>query len=164
MPNWDQIVAQHGPTAVRQVRRILGAGPDADDVVQEVFVEVLRLWEERHVRNWGGLLCQMASNRALDLLRRRRTSQPLNDVEVSDPRDGPLEAAIAEELAERLRQAICQLPDRQATVFSLRYFGDQSYEQIAETLGIDSSAVGTALHKARTKLNLLLEHKVKGAS
>ena len=164
MPNWDEIVGQHGPTVFRLARRILGHGPDADDVVQEVFLEVFRLREKREVRCWAGFLHKVATHRALDRLRRRRKTHPLDDVDVSDAGDGPLETAIAGELAERLREAITQLPDRQAAVFSLRYFDDQSYGQIAEILSIEASAVGTALHKARTKLNALLEFKVKGAS
>jgi RNA polymerase sigma-70 factor (ECF subfamily) len=134
-----------------------------DDVVQEVFLEVFRLWEERPVRNWSGLLSRIATNRAIDLLRRRRTIEPLTDVDVPDSNDGPLESAIVAELADRLRLSIGQLPDRQAAVFSLRYFADQSHEQIAEALEIDVSAVGTALHKARVKLDSLLEINVKGA-
>ncbi|MFT5325703.1 MAG: RNA polymerase sigma-70 factor (ECF subfamily) [Planctomycetaceae bacterium] len=164
MRNWDQIVAEHGPTAFRQIQRILGPGPDADDVAQEVFLELFRLWEERKVRNWSGLLSRIATNRAIDLLRRRRTLESLTAVDVPSSDDGPLETAIVGELAARLRIAIGQLPDRQAEVFSLRYFADQSHEQIAKTLEIDVRSVGTALHKARMKLNLLLEVNAKGAS
>lgn len=164
MRNWDQIVCEHGPTAFRQVQRILGPGPDVDDVVQEVFLETFRLWEERPVRNWSGLLCRIATNRAIDLLRRRRILQPLTDVDVPDTDDGPLEYAIVGELADRLRVSIGCLPDQQAAVFSLRYFADQSHEQIAEALDIKVSAVGTALHKARMKLDSLLDVSAKGAS
>jgi RNA polymerase sigma-70 factor (ECF subfamily) len=163
MANWDQIVEQHGPIVFRLARRILGPGPDAEDVVQEVFLEVFQFWQKKEVENWVGLLCRIATHRALDRLRRRRRTDPLNMIEVSDPGDGPLDKAVAGELAERLRKAIAQLPDRQAAVFSLRYFDDRSYEQIAEILGIKPNAVGAALHKARIKLQSLLEEKVKGA-
>ena len=64
----------------------------------------------------------------------------------------PERAAIERELAERLRAAVAQLPDREASVFSLRYFGEMSNTEIAETLEISADAVGVALHKARAKL------------
>jgi RNA polymerase sigma-70 factor, ECF subfamily len=162
MVNWDQIVTDHGPSAVRFVRRILGLGSDAEDVVQEVFIEAFQLLQKREVENWPGLLRRMATHRALDRLRRRRKTEPLSGLEISAAREGPFEIAVAGELAARLRWAIAQLPDRQAAVFSLRCFDDQSYEQIAEILGIAPGAVGVALHKARVKLQTLLNVEAKG--
>jgi len=62
-----------------------------------------------------------------------------------------------------LREAIGQLPDGQAAVFSLRYFDELSYDQIAQALGISPAAVGMALRKARVKLQTLLNVEAKGA-
>jgi RNA polymerase sigma-70 factor (ECF subfamily) len=59
-------------------------------------------------------------------------------------------------LAERLRQVVADLPEREGAVFCLRYFEDLSYHQIAEALNISSGAVAQALHKARAKLEVLL--------
>lgn len=162
MLNWDQIVADYGPIVVHIARRILGPGPDAEDVVQEVFLEVFQVRQREEVANWAGLLRRVATHRALDWLRRRRRTDPLSGVEPSDGKESAFEAAIASELAERLRTAIAQLPDRQADVFSLRYFDERSYDEIAEILGIERGAVGTALHKARVNLQSFLEIQVKG--
>jgi RNA polymerase sigma-70 factor, ECF subfamily len=161
MTTWDQIVSEHGPVVVRLVRRILGPGSDAEDTVQEVFLEAFQLRQRQEVGNWVGLLRTMATRRALDQLRRRRRTEPLSMLECTSE-SGPHEIAVAAELAQRLREAIGQLPDGQAAVFSLRYFDELSYHEIAQTLGIDSSAVGMALHKARVKLQTLLDHRVKG--
>ena len=163
MENWDRIVDEHGPLVFRLARRILGSGPDAEDVVQEAFLEVFQFRQKNQVQNWAGILRRIAVHRALDRLRRRRDTQPLSGFEVLNASDGPLDKAVAGELAERLRGAIAQLPARQAAVFSLRYFDDRSYEQIAEILGIETNAVAAALHKARAKLQSLLEEKVEGA-
>ena len=59
-------------------------------------------------------------------------------------------------MAERLRRAIAQLPDREAAVFCLRYFDDLSYQDIADSLHIRTGAVASALHKARLKLESIL--------
>jgi RNA polymerase sigma-70 factor (ECF subfamily) len=69
---------------------------------------------------------------------------------------------VERELADRLRQAITQLPDREAAVFCLRYFDDLSYQDIAETLHIQTGAVASALHKARLKLETFLLETVQG--
>jgi RNA polymerase sigma-70 factor (ECF subfamily) len=163
MATWDQIVSEHGPIVVRLARRILGPGPDAEDVVQEVFLEAFQLKQRQAVGNWAGLLRKVATRRALDQLRRRRRTEPLSTVESTDRGGGPHETAVAVELALRLREAISQLPDGQAAVFALRYFEELSYDQIAQALGIRSSAVGMALHKARAKLHALLNDQAKGA-
>jgi RNA polymerase sigma-70 factor, ECF subfamily len=163
MATWDQIVGEHGPIVVRLARRILGPGPDAEDVVQQVFLEAFQLRQKQEVGNWPGLLRKVATRRALDRLRGRRRTEPLDGLECADAGSSPHETAVARELAERLREAIAQLPDGQAAVFSLRYFNELSYDEIAQALGIEPSAVGMALHKARLKLQALLNVEANGA-
>jgi RNA polymerase sigma-70 factor, ECF subfamily len=141
---------------LRLACRILAYGPDAEDVVQETFLEGYQIGQDQDVANWGGLFSHIAVHRSLDRLRRRRPTGPLSGTEVSPHADGPQEAAIAGELAQRLREAVARLPEQQATVFCLRYFDDLSYGQIAERLGLEVGAVGTALSKARGKLKSML--------
>jgi RNA polymerase sigma-70 factor (ECF subfamily) len=64
--------------------------------------------------------------------------------------------AIEGELADRLREAIAELPEREAEVFSLRYFDDLSYQEIADSLDITTGAAAQALHKARGRLEIAL--------
>jgi RNA polymerase sigma-70 factor (ECF subfamily) len=154
--NWDQIVSDHSPRLLGLASRILGGGNDAEDVVQEAFFEAYQLQRGQAVDNWGGLLCRIVTHRAVDRLRKRRATVSLDGVEPSARTHNPEHAAIGRELGERLRRAIGELPERQAAVFCLRYFDDLSYAQIAEALGIDPSAVATALNKARVKLKSLL--------
>jgi RNA polymerase sigma-70 factor, ECF subfamily len=163
MSDWDRIVDEHGAVVFRLARRILGLDSDAEDVFQDVFLEIFQLRQKQEVANWGGLLRRITVHRALDRLRRRRPMEPLSGEEFSPAAAGPQELAVAGELAERLREAIAQLPERQADVFSLRYFDECSYEEIAEIVGIEPGAVSAALHKARFKLQSLLKIEVKGA-
>ncbi len=160
MIDWDRFVADHGPTTLRLACRILGHGPDAEDAVQEAFLQVYLISQKEDVASCGGLLHRAAMHRSLDRLRRRRPGGSL----VEDPpsrEDDPQEAAAAHELTDRLRQAVGDLPQQQAAAFCLRYFDDQPYEQIAENLGVAVGAVASALHKARAKLKSMLAVSVK---
>jgi RNA polymerase sigma-70 factor (ECF subfamily) len=86
----------------------------------------------------------------------------LDGLELPSNGETPDEAAVSRELADRLRQAIGELPPREAEVFCLRYFDDLPYQEIADTLSISSGAVAMALHKARAKLEALLLEPVAG--
>src|SRR5262245_9762955 len=119
--------------------RILGHATDAEDVVQDVFLEACRFRASR-VRSWPGLLRRLAPCRALDRLRQRKPIASLNGMSLLGPAGGPEAEAIGRELAERLRVAIARLPRREGEVFCLRYLEDLSSQQIAETLNITPGA------------------------
>src|SRR5262249_59123633 len=114
------------------------------------------------VRHWAGLLRRLAACRALDRLRQRKSSVSLNGLSLVGPGEGPEAAAVERELADRLRAAIAQLPEREAAVVCLRYFDDPSYQDIADMLYIRTGAVASALHKARLKLETFLLETVQG--
>ena len=56
-----------------------------------------------------------------------------------------------------LREALADLPERQAEVFSLHFFEQMEHRQIAEALGLSTNAVGVLLHQARQRLRVLLK-------
>ena len=160
MTDWDRIVREYGPLVFATAWRILGHTADTEDIVQEVFLQIHQMQQTETVRHWPGLLRRLAACRALDRLRLRKTTVSFNGLSLADREVGPEATAIERELAERLRQAIAQLPDREAAVFCLRYFDDLSYQDIADTLRIRTGAVASALHKARLKLEELLLERV----
>jgi len=160
--DWDRIVRDHGPVVFATAWRILGHAADAEDVAQEVFLQAHQMQQIEEVRCWEALLRRLAACRALDRLRQRRATVPLDGLCLAGSADNPESVAIERELSARLRLAIAQLPRREATVFCLRYFEDLSYEQIAESLSIRVGAVATALHKARTRLESILLEAAQG--
>ena len=162
MTDWNRIVRDHGPMVFGTAWRILGHVADTEDVVQEVFLHAHQYQQTRTVRHWPALLRRLAACRALDRLRQRRSTVSLDGFDVFATTDAPDELAVRNELAVRLRDALAHLPEREATVFCLRYFEDLSYDKIAEMLGIRRGAVAAALHKARTKLEVSLLETVQG--
>ena len=137
--------------------RVLGHAGDAEDAVQEALMSAFHLHRSQSVASWGALLRRLATCRALDLLRKRRRTEPLSQRAAAPATLEPQAIAVASELAQRLRQALLELPPREGEVFSLRYFGEMSNAEIAETLKIRVQAVAVALHRARAVLARKLE-------
>ena len=142
--------------------RVLGHAGDAEDAVQEALLDAFHLHRSQHVASWGALLRRLATCRALDLLRKRRPAEPLSPQAAGPAAAEPPAVAVASELAQRLRAALLQLDPREAEVFSLRYFGELTNEEIAAELKMTTGAVGVALHKARIRLKELLETEEEG--
>jgi RNA polymerase sigma-70 factor (ECF subfamily) len=160
--DWKRFVGEHGPAVYVTAWRVLGHVADAEDVVQDVFLEAYRLQQTQTVRHWPGLLRRMATCRALDRLRRRQVTVPVEGLPLTAP-GGPEDEAIASELEQRLLGALARLPPREAEVFCLRHFEGMAPTEVAAVLGLSPTAVSTALHKARTRLlTLLTEPSARG--
>jgi RNA polymerase sigma-70 factor, ECF subfamily len=164
MVDWNVLVREHGAAIFGIAWRILGHAQDAEDVVQEVFAQASRHPRGKQVVCWPALLRRMATCRAVDALRRRRVTIPLEQAELASAHDDPHAIATGHELEARLRAALADLPPREAEVFCLRYFEDLSYREIAESLAVSPTAASTALCQARSRLERLLTEPDEGGA
>jgi len=130
----------------------------ADDIVQEVFQ---RAWQARErYRDEGherAYLLRIADRLVVD--RSRRRSHELNvddsawhDVEPAARVELPLDILARGEAGEELTAALNELTDSQKRVLLLRFFGDLTFEEIAQTL---ECPLGTALSHCRRGLMAL---------
>jgi RNA polymerase sigma-70 factor (ECF subfamily) len=161
--DWPQVVRDHAALVSQTAYRLLGNQADAADCFQETFAGAWEIARRQPIRNWPALLQRLATARALDQLRRRRTranhfsaAPQLGDMASGD--DGPLADALRVELAGQLRRALADLPARQSECYCLRHLNDMSYEQIAAALNMSVSAVGVTLHRAAERLRAALTH------
>jgi RNA polymerase sigma-70 factor (ECF subfamily) len=161
-PDWDRIVDEHGARVLRIATRILGSVQEAEDVAQDVFIEAYRMFRTGPVQSWAGLLVRLATLRAIDRRRRTRLTKELSDTD-RPTTIGPVEVAVANELAQWLRAAVGRLPDQQAAIFTLTYFEQLSREEVASSLSISPEAVSAALYKARQRLMSQLSVFNRGA-
>lgn len=135
--------------------RITGSAQDAEDVLQTVFLRLLKRQSELDLEpSPGAYLHRAAVNAALDLMRSRsRTkSVPLDDFDsmpLPSPDPHPERLQQDRELRRGLRQAIQGLTVKNAEIFVLRFIEGVSNIEIAEILGMTQTAVGVALHRAR---------------
>ncbi len=160
MVDWHALIDEYGPTVVRISWRILGNSTDVEDNVQEVFLDAYRLHGRTSVRHWRGLLRRLATLGALAKRRRRRSDVSLDGLAPLDPGSLPEATAIRRELEAKLRDAVAALPAREGAVFALRYFEGLELPEIAESLGIQYSAAGAALSRARAKLERVFAETV----
>jgi len=127
------------------------------DIMQEAF---LRLWkkleEGEAILNPRAWLLRVARNLAEDhaksAFRRNGTHPPqtMNGVQAHDPQ--PLESMEREETFAQLREIMQQLPQADREILTLRYALDYDTNRIAETLGINATAVHMRLSRARQRL------------
>ena len=151
----------------RTAYRILGCAADAEDVAQDVLLEVFSRAATERIENWGAYLRKLTIFRALDRRRKRRGTVALNTVALNQ--DGfpsvelsPHDEAVRRELAERLRDLMATLPEREGAVFALRYLEGLSNPEIATALAISAGAVAAALHKVRAKLEAAVAESHSG--
>ncbi len=145
----EALLGEHSLRAYNQARRLLGHPADADDAVQEAFLQLVRTVRRFDgsvaFAPWLGRLVHTACLRALrSRARLRRERAPMTDHERSD-NDG-------DEQAETIRRAVAHLPERYRVPVALHYFGQLDLTQTAASLGLSVATVTVRLHRARERL------------
>ena len=149
------LVRRHQQRAYAVARAVLLSHEDAEDAVQEGFLHAHRaLSRFRPDQPFGAWLHRIISNAALDLARRRkvRDTDELVDTHASPFRD----PAEADELHDRLRSALSQLPDRQRSVLVLHDVEGYKHAEIGAMLGIPEGTARSDLHHARAAMRTIL--------
>jgi RNA polymerase sigma-70 factor (ECF subfamily) len=155
--DWQIIIKKHGLIVWQTAYRLLGNQADSADCFQETFLGAVEISRRQSIRNMRALLVRLATMRAIDQLRQRfRQSQhnakQAGFMQVSSSDSDPVQRSQAQELVEKLLEAVSQLPSQEAKAFCLRYLSDMSYRQIADELNVNTNAAGVLLHRAKAKL------------
>jgi RNA polymerase sigma-70 factor (ECF subfamily) len=156
-----EVYRRHGGTVHNLARRVLGQDGRADDVTQDVFVEV---WNrpERFDPDRGSLrsfLMTIAHGRAVDLLRsdtartgrEQRTAReavvPSNDVETK---------FSYLSVTEQLKGAVGTLPEGERRAIELAYFGGHTYREVAALIGEPEGTVKSRIRAGLRHLRAAL--------
>jgi RNA polymerase sigma-70 factor (ECF subfamily) len=154
------LVERHQERVFRLVASLLGpfADLDAEETTQEVFLRVHdRLDSFRGEARFSTWLYRIAYNRTIERRRRSRLRAehvPCGDIEESHSptSNGPLEAVLDRERERAVARLVDGLPDVYRSVVHLRYWMDQSVDEIAETLGVPAGTVKSYLSRALQRL------------
>ena len=153
---FNEIVKKYSERLYWHVRRFVCSHEDTDDLLQEIF---LKIWtalpsfrEDAQLFTW---IYRIATNETLNFLRRQKVRAALRfqslDTEMEQRIDDDpyFNGTEAERL---LTKAIARLPEKQRLVFSLRYYDEMKYEDIAEITGTSVGALKASYHIAYEKL------------
>jgi len=145
--------AHHG-MVFRTAYRITGNAGDAEDVLQTVFLRLLRRSGNADpLDNPESYLRRAAINAALDVIRSRQAEQtvPLPEESSGLMPSAPAPADVSG-LRAALSRAIARLKPRPAEIFALRFLEGLSNQEIAEALGISQVLVAVIVHRSRQQL------------
>lgn len=140
--------------------RVLGNAEDASDIAQIVFLRVAeRLDEYDSQYKFFSWIYRIAINESLNLLRRNRREEPLDD-EIELP--GPVSASPEWQYdngqrCERIQRALMSMKADDRVVLTLRHFSDCSYREIGHILDVEEKTVKSRLFEARQRLGELLK-------
>ena len=174
---FDSLARAHERALYSHVARILGPGPDAEDVVQDAFVSAWRSMRGFEGTSFKAWLFRIARNRAIDVIRaqKRRAELPL-DPPADDGGDpgwaepvagGPslTDIAAGHEALAAVELALALVPVEQRDALLLRDVEGFSYEEIAAITVSEIGTVKSRIHRARvTVRNELVSKGWKGSS
>ncbi|MFD0807052.1 SigE family RNA polymerase sigma factor [Nocardioides caeni] len=139
----------------------------AEEIVQDVFVELHRRWERiADPAAAPAYLRRAVVNRSRSALRHRGVVQRYlarqHQVDLAAPADAPV---LADDRRRQVLDALAQLPRRQREVLALRYYLDLSEAEIADALGISRGSVKAHASRGSAALRpLLAAHRLEEGS
>ena len=159
-----EIVRRYGDSVLGYLMRMTGSRERAEDLFQETFKRVHEKAHTLRGNRFKPWLFTIATNVAIDGMRRRKRLQvvslnqnldcaegrceELGAVAVADNRYEPSQKAIMAEQKEQVRQAVESLPANQRATLVLAYYQQLSYQEVAEALGCSIGTVKAQMYRA----------------
>jgi RNA polymerase sigma-70 factor (ECF subfamily) len=166
-----ELVEKYKQPVMNVVYRMLRDATEAEDLAQNVFVQVYKSAHRYEVSaKFSTWLFTIARNLCLNEIR-RRSRHPADSMDVPHPeQDGqpwqqfedrktlsPPDSLLQGELEAKIEQALAELPENQRTAILLCRQDELSYEDIAEVLGCSLSATKSLIHRGRETLKQKLK-------
>ena len=162
---FKQLVENYQKKVVNTCFGLVHNTADAEDIAQEVFIEVFRSIQnfraDSKLSTW---LYRIAVNRSLNFIRdnkRKKWFQSFEDTVLAknskvnittDLHETPSAELENSQRAIILHEAIDSLPENQKTAFTLNKYEDLSYKEISEVMDLSVSSVESLIHRAKLKL------------
>jgi RNA polymerase sigma-70 factor (ECF subfamily) len=152
LPDFNRMVAEHGPAMYRMAYRMVGDQHEAEDLVQEAFRSA---WKSRRLFRPGGgeraWLASILRRRVVDHWRRAKQPTPLggeNTIEIAQPPEDP----ARDELSDEMQRALGELPEQLRETLLLVVVGELTHQETADLLEVPLGTVLSRVARARSRL------------
>jgi RNA polymerase sigma-70 factor (ECF subfamily) len=148
-----ELYDRHSSLVYSVALRVLGDTGAAEDVLQEIFMQLWRK-PEAFEASRGSLpawLAVIARNRAIDAIRKRTPDTPIEDVIVSVKPDLAGEAE-RKRAAEQVRRKLGEMPELQRAALEMAFFEGLTHSEIAAKTGTPLGTIKTRIRTALTTL------------
>jgi RNA polymerase sigma-70 factor, ECF subfamily len=162
---FDRLVERYSPRVYALLTRFLGGRSSREDLVQEVFLRVIRARARyQPTASFSTWLYRIVFNLSVNHTQRGNLAALSLDMPVGDEGDASLGSVTRadvedpsanlerDEVVRAVRAAIASLPDNQRMALVLAKYHDQPYVDIAQVLGSSEKAVKSLIHRARETL------------
>ena len=153
----ESIFQAHYRMTYRTAYAITGSSADAEDVVQTIFLRLIRReFPPDLIKKPAAYLYRAAVNLSLNTIRGRKRSIVSGVAALPDTRPVLSESDSAEEIHRRLYEAVAELTPESAQILILRYVHEYSAAEIAKLLGTSRGTIAVSLYRSRTRLRKLM--------
>jgi RNA polymerase sigma-70 factor (ECF subfamily) len=154
---FENLFQAHHEFVFRTAYSVIGNAPDAEDVLQTIFLRIARREFPPALReNPKGYLYRAAVNASLNSIRSRRHQIPALYTESFAMPVPAIEPGVPEELRKQLSVAMTKLRPRAVEILVLHYEHNYSDAEIAKMLGTSRGTVAVSLFRSRARLKKLL--------
>lgn len=158
-----EFVQQHLRRIFLLIYRMVGNVDDAQDLTQETFIKALqRQTQLKDLERAGHWLSRIASNTAIDFLRRNKRYAMSDSAELAEMRsryESPEESMLRGEYRTHLDGGLAALTERERTALVLRDLEDWPAEQVAKQMNCSMATVRSHIANARTKFRRYLDER-----
>ena len=142
---WYVLIDKHHQRLTKMTFLITGSMEAARDIVQETFFRILQRESKHQDGSFKSYLSTIAYNLALKEKQRLQKHRDMDNLELSDRAPDPLESVLVKERDRVVAQVINSLEEHHRDILVLRFYGDHSYDEIAQITNLSIGTVKSRL-------------------
>ncbi len=156
-----ELVAQYKERLYWQIRNMVLDHDDADDVLQNTFIKIFRNIDsfkgESKLHTW---MYRIAANESITFINKKAKQNNVSIDNLKDNAVRKLESDVyfeGDAIQLQFQKAIATLPERQRLIFTLKYFGDHTFEELSEILDTTVGGLKSSYHIAVKKITQFIK-------
>lgn len=162
----EKCIDSYGPLVWSVVQRRVKARTDAEDLVQEIFIEIWKCADRYRpeVASENGFIAMIARRRSIDWIRKQQRLPIISTLESAPELPAPSAAPGKSLDHEQLWKVLNQLPEETQRLFALHFDKGMTHREISETTGIPLGSIKTRLRRGLIDARKLLKRPASGVN